>query len=119
MKRNWFLDYIRSFRVVQLAHYMTLPLTAAYQWFKFCQWFVNTFNFLVNFDVVIVIYMARILQSPVSLQIIYTFCFSSYKWIRLLIDFEKKLHLSFAIQKSFQIVVELGNNAIQIKEVKP
>uniref|UniRef100_A0A8R1Y7L1 PNPLA domain-containing protein n=1 Tax=Onchocerca volvulus TaxID=6282 RepID=A0A8R1Y7L1_ONCVO len=37
MKKNRFLDYIYSFRVMQLAHYMTLPLTAAYQWFKFCQ----------------------------------------------------------------------------------
>uniref|UniRef100_A0A0R3RLS1 PNPLA domain-containing protein n=1 Tax=Elaeophora elaphi TaxID=1147741 RepID=A0A0R3RLS1_9BILA len=37
MKKNWFLDYIRSFRIVQLAHYITLPLTATYQWFKFCQ----------------------------------------------------------------------------------
>uniref|UniRef100_A0AAF5PQ10 PNPLA domain-containing protein n=1 Tax=Wuchereria bancrofti TaxID=6293 RepID=A0AAF5PQ10_WUCBA len=36
MKKNWFLDYIRSFRVIQLAHYMTLPLTAIYQWSKFC-----------------------------------------------------------------------------------
>lgn len=36
MKKNWFLDYIRSFRVIQLAHYMTFPLTVAYQWFKFC-----------------------------------------------------------------------------------
>ncbi len=45
MKKNWFLDYIRSFRVIQLAHYMTFPLTVAYQWFKFCLWFVNTFTF--------------------------------------------------------------------------
>ncbi|VDK71667.1 unnamed protein product [Litomosoides sigmodontis] len=32
-----FLNYIRSFRVVQLAHSMTVPLTAAYEWFRFCQ----------------------------------------------------------------------------------
>ncbi|KAL4003092.1 Patatin-like phospholipase family protein [Acanthocheilonema viteae] len=37
VEEKWFLDYIRSFRVVQLAHYVTLPLTIAYQWFKFCQ----------------------------------------------------------------------------------
>ncbi|EJD75592.1 IPLA-3 protein [Loa loa] len=36
IKKNWFLDHIRSFRIVQLAHYMTLPLTAVYQWFRFC-----------------------------------------------------------------------------------
>ncbi|CAG9536734.1 unnamed protein product [Cercopithifilaria johnstoni] len=37
MKKKWFPDYISSFRVVQLARCVTLPLTAAYQWFKFCQ----------------------------------------------------------------------------------
>uniref|UniRef100_A0A915PW14 PNPLA domain-containing protein n=1 Tax=Setaria digitata TaxID=48799 RepID=A0A915PW14_9BILA len=37
MKKSYFLDYIRSFRVVRLAKFVTLPLTAGYQLLKFCQ----------------------------------------------------------------------------------